>query len=92
LHMWGPNQEKPTTPWEADIDRLFEQIALEVNQEKRKQLYFRWQEIVAQNVPFMYFAYPKTQPAVRNTLGNIKLGLQGVTGELDTRYYKGPYR
>ncbi len=92
LHMWWPNQEKPATEWEAEIDRLFERATAEINQEKRKQFYFRWQEIVAAQVPMMYFTNPKTQPAIRNTLGNIKLGLQGVPGELETLYYKLTYR
>jgi len=92
LHMWRPDQEKPATEWEAEIDRLFAQAACEVDQNKRKEIYFRFQELVAQQVPFMYFANPKTQPAVRNTLGNIKLGLQGAIGELETIYYKTAYR
>jgi peptide/nickel transport system substrate-binding protein len=86
--MWWPNQEKAATAWETEVDRLFEQIAGEVDQAKRKELYFRWQQIVAEQVPLAYFTYPKTQPAVRNTLGNIKIGLQGVIGEVDTMFYK----
>ncbi len=92
LHDWNPRQERPATEWEAEIDRIFEQVAAELDQGKRKQLYFRWQEIVATQVPFMYFTNPKTQPAVRNTLGNIKLGLQGAVGRLEWLYYKTAYR
>jgi peptide/nickel transport system substrate-binding protein len=92
LHMWRPNQSSPATDWEREVDNLFEQIAREANQEKRKALYFRWQQIIAEQVPIAYFAYPKTQPAVRNTIGNVKIGLQGVTGTLETRYYKGVLR
>lgn len=92
LHMFRPNQTQPATAWEAEVDKIFEAVACEVDQNKRKALYARWQEIVATEVPFMYFANPKTQPAVRNTLGNTRLGLQGATGELITRYYKGAYK
>ena len=89
LHMWWPKQEKPATPWEAEIDRLFSQAEGEVIQEKRKQFYLRFQQIVAEQVPFLYFAYPKTQPAVRNTMGNVTpIGLGGAIGPLDTLYYK----
>jgi peptide/nickel transport system substrate-binding protein len=88
LHMWRPRQERPVTPWETEVDQLFEQIAGEVDQAKRRDLYFRWQQIISEQVPLMYFTYPKTQPAVRNTLGNIKIGLQGVIGTVDTLYYK----
>jgi peptide/nickel transport system substrate-binding protein len=92
LHMFRPNQTQPATAWEAEIDKIFEAVACEVDQNKRKVLYARWQEIVATEVPFMYFANPKTQPALRNTLGNTRLGLAGVTGELITRYYKGAFK
>ncbi len=92
LHMWHPKQEKPVTDWEAEIDRLFDQATREVDQNKRKQLYFRWQEIMATQVPMLFFSNFKSQPALRNTLGNVKIGLEGATGELDTRYYKGPYK
>ena len=92
LHLWWPKQEKPATEWEAEIDRLFEQAVREVNTDKRRQLYFRFQEIMAQQVPILFFAYAKTQPAVRNTLGNIKIGLEGVFGEIETLYYRGVLR
>jgi len=89
LHMWWPKQEKPATEWEAELDRLFAQAESEVNQDKRKQLYFRWQQVVAEQVPILYFSYPKTQPAVRNTLGNVTpIGLQGSIGPLETLFYK----
>ncbi|MDR7417510.1 MAG: ABC transporter substrate-binding protein [Armatimonadota bacterium] len=88
LHDWNPRQPKPTTAWEAEIDRIFEQVARETDVAKRRALYWRWQEIVADQVPVMYFTNPKTQPVVRNTLGNTRLGLQGQTSRLDWRYYR----
>lgn len=89
LHMWNPKQAQPATQWEAQVDQIFEQIASEVDLNKRKALYNQFQQIVYDNLPMLYFPYVKTQPALRNTIGNVKLGLQGVTGELETRYYKG---
>lgn len=92
LHLWRPRQDSPATSWEAEVDRLFEQIAGEPDASRRRQLYLRWQEVVAAEVPLIYTAYPKTQPAVRNTLGNVKIGLGGSIGRLSTLYYKIPYR
>jgi len=92
LHLWSPKQERPATTWEAEIDQLFDQIGHEVRQAPRAALYRRWQEIVAAQLPQMYFAYPKTQPAVRNTVGNIQLGLGDAVGSLITLYRKGPFR
>jgi peptide/nickel transport system substrate-binding protein len=88
LHDWNPRSAKPATEWEAEIDRIFDQVAREFDAEKRRALYFRWQQIVAVQVPVIFFTNPKTQPAVRNTLGNTRLGLQGATGQLITRYYR----
>jgi peptide/nickel transport system substrate-binding protein len=88
LHDWNPRQAAPATAWEAEIDRLFEAAARELDVEVRRRLYWRWQEIVADEVPALYFTNPKTQPAVRNTLGNTRLGLQGATGRLDWRFYR----
>jgi len=89
LHMWWPKQEKPATQWEAEIDRLFSQAEGEVSQEKRKQVYLRYQQIIAEQLPLLYFATPKTQPAVRNTMGNVTpIGLGGAIGPIDTLYYK----
>ncbi len=89
LHMWNPKQAQPATQWEGQVDQIFEQIAAEVDINKRKALYNQFQQIVYDNLPMLYFPYVKTQPALRNTIGNVKLGLQGVTGLLETRYYKG---
>lgn len=89
LHMWNPKQAQPATQWEAQVDQIFEQIAAEVDLNKRKVLYNQFQQIVYDNLPMLYFPYQKTQPALRNTIGNVKIGLQGATGLLETRYYKG---
>lgn len=91
LHMWHPKQDKPVTDWETEIDRLFEAATAEIDSTKRAALYAKWQDIVAQQAPMLFFSYPKTQPAVRNTLGNIKIGLQGVPSSLSTTYYKTAY-
>jgi peptide/nickel transport system substrate-binding protein len=88
LHDWNPRQSRPATPWEAEIDQIFERVAREFTPERRRPLYVRWQEIVAEQVPVLFFTNPKTQPAVRNTLGNTRLGLQGATGRLQWRYYR----
>ncbi|MBM3450984.1 MAG: ABC transporter substrate-binding protein [Armatimonadetes bacterium] len=92
LHMWWPRQEKPATTWEAEVDRIFDQVVQEPDQAKRRAMYARWQEIIAEQVPLMHFANTKTQPSVRNTLGNVKTGLGGVVSPNDILYFKEPVR
>ncbi|MGQ0570683.1 MAG: ABC transporter substrate-binding protein [Armatimonadota bacterium] len=91
LHMWWPKQEKPATDWEADIDRIFDQAATTVDQSKRKQLYSRFQEIIAEQVPMVYFASTLTQPAFRNTLANFSPAPLAFY-DIETIYYRTPYR
>ncbi len=71
LHMWYPKQEEPATSWEKRIDALFNKGVQELDKEKRKKLYDEWQEIVAENVPFIYTVLPSSLFAVRNKFGNL---------------------
>lgn len=91
LHMWWPKQEKPATDWETEIDRIFDQAATTVDQNKRKQLYNRWQEIVSENTPLIYFTTTLTQPAFRNTLANFSPSPLAFY-DIETIYYRTPYR
>ncbi len=71
LHAWYPNQESPATEWEAEIDRIFNQGVQELDREKRKAFYDRWQEIVAEQLPLIYTVLPPSIFAVRNKFGNL---------------------
>ena len=71
LHMWYPRQEKPATSWEKRIDDIFNMAVQELNKDKRKKLYDEWQEIVAENVPFIYTVLPESLFCVRNKFGNL---------------------
>ena len=71
LHMWYPKQKQPATSWEERIDDIFNQAVQELDREKRKKLYDQWQEIVAENVPFIYTVLPAGLFAVRNKFGNL---------------------
>lgn len=72
LHMWRPKQESPVTAWETEIDRLFDQAQITTDTQKRRELYLRWQQVVAEQLPLIYLPTPSRQVAVRNTLANIR--------------------
>ena len=91
LHMWWPKQEKPATDWEAEVDKIFDQAATTIDQNKRKQLYNRYQEIVSENTPLIYFTTTLTQPAFRNTLANFSPAPLAFY-DTETIYYKAAYR
>lgn len=53
-HQWDPSQKAPATYWEAEIDKLMRAQAKSQDNNKRKQAYDRVQEIVWEQVPFLY--------------------------------------
>jgi peptide/nickel transport system substrate-binding protein len=87
--MWYPKQQRPATPWEAEIDRLFDEGAAELDKEKRKKTYWMWQEIVAEELPVIYTVTPVALHAVSNNVGGIKItALAGVIPYIEEVYIK----
>ncbi len=72
-----PIQGWQATDWELEIDRLFEAGVKELDESKRKQIYGRFQEIVAEKVPFIYLVNPLSLEAVRDRIENIKFTALG---------------
>jgi peptide/nickel transport system substrate-binding protein len=70
LHMWNPSQPKPATPWEAEIDRLLDEGATEMDQKKRAPYYWRIQEILHDELPIIQTVRAIDFIAYRNTLEN----------------------
>jgi peptide/nickel transport system substrate-binding protein len=70
-HEWYPNQKSPSTPWEARIDTIFTLGSQEMDKKKRKALYDEWQEIFAEQQPYIELVTPIRLAAVRNKFGNI---------------------
>ena len=70
--MWNPKQKSPATEWEKEIDEIFEKGAVELDENKRKELYDRWQVIVSEQLPMIYTASAASLTAVRNKFGNLK--------------------
>ena len=83
FHLWRPNQARPATDWEAEIDDLYVKASQELNRARRVEHYHRAQEIVAENVPLIYTTQSERITAVRNTLGNTTATLYGLW---DIRY------
>jgi peptide/nickel transport system substrate-binding protein len=73
LHQWHPRQKSPATQWEAEIDRIWIEGAQELAPARRKQLYDRWQEIVAEQQPLIFTVVPRATTAVRSRFANLKM-------------------
>jgi peptide/nickel transport system substrate-binding protein len=71
-HLWHPNQSKPATPWEAEMDRLMQEQLVTLDYAKRKQLYDRVQEIVAQDLPVICLVSPNILVGASNRVANFQ--------------------
>ncbi len=71
LHMWNPRQKKPATEWEAEVDRLLDLGATELNYEKRVEIYKKAFRIITEQQPMIFIVAPKSMVAVKNYLKNV---------------------
>ncbi len=70
-HAWNPNEKTPATPWEAEIDKLMDAQASAPDPAKRKAAFDRVQEIVREQLPYIYLVN-------RNTLSAVSSSLKGA--------------
>ena len=71
-HLWHPNESKPATPWEAEIDRLMQQQLVTLDYAKRKRLYDRVQEIIGENLPVICLVSPNILVGASDRVGNFQ--------------------
>ncbi len=70
-HLWNPSQAHPATAWEAEVDRLREEQLIATSYERRKKLFDRVQEILAENQPMIFLASPDILVGAKNSIGNF---------------------
>jgi peptide/nickel transport system substrate-binding protein len=70
-HFWFPNQSKPATPWEAQIDTITTRLVQSLEPAVRKSACFQIQDIWAQQVPAIATVAPNILSGWRNRIGNI---------------------
>ena len=71
-HLWHPEQSRPATPWEAEIDGLMRRQVTTLDAAGRKRLYDRVQELVAQNLPMIFLASPNVLVGANKALANFR--------------------
>ena len=57
-HMWAPEQPKPATEWERQIDELMQKQIGTTDRVERVRLFAEVQRIFAAHMPALYFAAP----------------------------------
>lgn len=70
-HQWNPLQKSPETPWEAELDRLMQVQASALDVTKRRTAFNRVQEIISEQVPFIYLVHKNALAAVDQRLRNL---------------------
>src|SRR5262245_4148178 len=71
-HLWAPEQKQPATPWEAEVDNLMRRQLTTIEPNARKRLYDKVQELVAQNLPFIFLISPNVLVGAEKGLGNFR--------------------
>lgn len=94
-HMWFPMQKTPSTSWEAEIDKIFDDGIRELDEQKRREIYWQYQRIAAEQQPLIYIATQEGLVAIRTKFANIfptgvtSLPEWGVLNHLEGIYVKG---
>ncbi len=70
FHFWHPRQPSPATPWEKQIDDLFNAQARTTRLADRQRLMTDAQRILADQLPAIYFVAPKVTIAVSRRVAN----------------------
>jgi len=69
-HQWNPSEKTPATKWEAEIDKLMNEQHATMNHNKRKKAFDRVQQIVAEELPFIYLVDKNALSAVSSAVKN----------------------
>ncbi|MEO1428663.1 MAG: ABC transporter substrate-binding protein [Cyanobacteria bacterium J06633_8] len=85
FHMFNQGSKSKKRPiigwkvndWEKEIDELFQEGAKEADENKRKQIYAEFQQIVAEQLPVFFLVNPISLQAVRNRVENVEYSAVG---------------
>jgi peptide/nickel transport system substrate-binding protein len=71
-HVCFPNQAKPSTEWEAGVDKLLHEIDITADPARRKQLYGQVQRIWSEQLPEINLVCQVEAIAYKNKFGNLR--------------------
>lgn len=71
-HLWHLGEKQPATEWESRLDRLMQQQMITLKYARRKKLFDEAQEVIAQNVPFIFLASPNVLTVAKAGVGNFQ--------------------
>lgn len=71
-HQWNPKQKAPATAWEAELDRLMRAQASSMDDQARRKYFDKVQEIVADQVPFIYLVNKNALTGISPSIEDAK--------------------
>ncbi len=72
-----PVEGREVAPWEAEIGRLYIEGAQELDEAKRKQIYWETQRITQEYLPLIHLFTPLSLTAVRDRIQGVKYSALG---------------
>ena len=72
MHLWHLGQGGGSQDWERELDSLMQQQMVTVDYKQRKKQYDRVQQLIADNLPFVFVATPNVLTAAKAQLGNFR--------------------
>ncbi len=70
-HLWRMNETQPATAWEREIDQLMNEQMVTLDYHKRKKQYDRVQQIISEQLPFIFLATPNILAGAKSEVGNF---------------------
>jgi peptide/nickel transport system substrate-binding protein len=70
-HLWQLGETKPATEWERELDQLMQLQMVTLDYARRKQLYDRAQQLIADNLPFIFLGTPNILAGANARVGNF---------------------
>jgi peptide/nickel transport system substrate-binding protein len=70
-HLWNLGEKQPASDWEREMDQLMQEQMITLDYAKRKRLYDRVQQIIAENLPFVFLATPNILACADARVGNF---------------------
>jgi peptide/nickel transport system substrate-binding protein len=71
-HLWNLSPSRDSAPWESEIDGLMRRQLTTLDVQKRKQLYDRVQQLVAEDLPLICLVSPNILVGAKNNLQNFQ--------------------
>jgi peptide/nickel transport system substrate-binding protein len=91
-HLWHMGETQPATDWERELDQLMQQQMVTLDYAKRKQLYDRAQQLIADNLPFIFLGTPNILAGANSRVGNFHPAVLDpyTLWNADELYIRGP--